>query len=78
MLFTSKINGNSIIFPAGSNYNGTSIKNVGTMGKYWSSTLEASKMAYQLSWTNVNKVNLAATRVFYGCTIRPVYTPLVK
>ena len=39
---TSKTNGNSIFLPAAGNRNGTSVYNVGSSGRYWSSSLRES------------------------------------
>ena len=47
-LFTSKTNGNSIFFPAAGYYNGTSLRNRGTSGYYWSASRNGSSYAYYL------------------------------
>ena len=46
--FTSRINGNSIFFPASGGYNGTSLSNRGTYGRYWSSSCISETNAYNL------------------------------
>ena len=46
--FTSRINGNSIFFPASGNYIGTSLYNRGTSGYYWSSSYNSATYAYGL------------------------------
>ena len=38
VLFTSNVNGNTLFFPAAGGYNGTSLQNYGSGGRYWSST----------------------------------------
>ena len=54
--FTSRINGNSIFFPASGYYNGTSLSNRGTSGYYWSSTwgseTNARYMYFNSSYVN--------------------------
>ena len=39
---TSKINGNSIFLPAAGGRDGTSLSNVGSLGLYWSSSLDTA------------------------------------
>ena len=46
--FTSRINGNSIFFPASGYYNGTSLYNRGSNGYYWSSSYISETGAYIL------------------------------
>ena len=46
--FTSRINGNSIFFPASGYYNGTSLYNRGSNGYYWSSSYVSETYAYIL------------------------------
>ena len=48
--FTSRINGNSIFFPASGIYNGTSLDNRGSGGYYWSSSYDSATLAYFLSF----------------------------
>ena len=54
--FTSRINGNSIFFPASGYYNGTSLGGRGTSGYYWSSTWYSETNARLLYFysSNVN------------------------
>lgn len=56
--FTSRINGNSIFFPASGNYDGTSLYYRGTNGYYWSSSYSSATYAYHLSF-NSSRVNPA-------------------
>ena len=48
--FTSRINGNSIFFPASGYYSGTSLNGRGSNGLYWSSSYESATNAYNLSF----------------------------
>ena len=48
--FTSRINGNSIFFPASGYYNGTSLNNRGSGGNYWSSSYVSATSAYNLNF----------------------------
>ena len=50
--FTSRINGNSIFFPAAGLYNGTSLYGRGTHGIYWSSTWYSETSARLLSFSS--------------------------
>jgi len=48
--FTSRINGNSIFFPASGYYNGTSLGSRGSYGLYWSSSYISETHAYDLNF----------------------------
>ena len=58
--FTSRINGNSIFFPASGNYNGTTLSNRGSNGTYWSSSFISATNAYLLGF-NSSSVNPAGS-----------------
>ena len=70
--FTSRINGNSIFFPASGYYNGTTLNNRGSNGHYWSSSYHSAPNAYYLGFnsSNVNPANNTNRR--YGFTARAV------
>ena len=70
--FTSRINGNSIFFPASGFYNGTSLNFRGSYGYYWSSTWYSETNARILHFdsTGVNPQNNLNRR--YGFTVRAV------
>ena len=70
--FTSRINGNSIFFPASGFYNGTSLSSRGTRGSYWSSTWYSEADARLLSFlsSSVNPQSSSVRR--YGFTVRAV------
>ena len=55
-LVTSKINGNSIFFPAAGSGYGSSLSNRGTSGYYWSSSLYSADSGYNLNF-NSSSVN---------------------
>ena len=70
--FTSRINGNSIFFPASGNRNGTGLYNRGTNGFYWSSSLYSQTHGYYLNF-NASGVNPAVSNTrFYGFSVRAV------
>ena len=48
--FTSRINGNSIFFPASGGYSGTSLYSRGSYGFYWSSSYYSATSAYYLGF----------------------------
>lgn len=70
--FTSRINGNSIFFPASGDRDGTSLNNRGSYGGYWSASLHSSAHGYYLNFTSggVNPAN--ASNRFYGFSVRAV------
>ena len=70
--FTSRINGNSIFFPASGNYDGTTLYGRGSTGYYWSSSYISATLAYRLSF-NSSSVNPAYSNDRrYGFTARAV------
>jgi hypothetical protein len=52
--FTSRINGNSIFFPASGYYNGTTLYGRGSNGFYWSSSYYSATNAYSLRFYSSN------------------------
>ena len=70
--FTSRINGNSIFFPASGFYNGTSLYNRGSSGYYWSSSYVSATYTYYLLFnsSSVNPADSSYRR--YGFTARAV------
>ena len=70
--FTSRINGNSIFFPASGFRHGTSLYYRGTYGDYWSSSLNSQTSGYGL-YFNSSGVDPAYTNLrFYGFSVRAV------
>ena len=71
--FTSRINGNSIFFPAAGFYNGTSLSSRGTYGYYWSSTWYSGTYARYLGFDSAGvgpQGSNGGRR--YGFTVRAV------
>ena len=70
--FTSRINGNSIFFPASGYYGGTSLSSRGSDGVYWSSSYISETSAYNLYFNSggVSPANVNYRR--YGFPARAV------
>ena len=70
--WTSRINGNSVFFPASGNYTGPSLDNRGSSGHYWSSSYISETDAYNLHFNSgyVNPANDYSRR--YGFSVRAV------
>ena len=70
--FTSRINGNSIFFPASGLYNGSTLYYRGSSGYYWSSSYGSATSAYYLNFnsSSVLPANNSVRR--YGFTARAV------
>ena len=70
--FTSRINGNSIFFPASGYYYGSALDVRGTYGKYWSSSFYSASNAYYLGFNSsgVYPADISSRR--YGFTVRAV------
>jgi hypothetical protein len=70
--FTSRINGNSIFFPAAGIRSGVSLYNRGSNGYYWSSSRNAAANSGNL-YFHSGGVNPSDTRGrFYGFSVRAV------
>ena len=70
--FTSRINGNSIFFPASGNYSGTSLNNRGSYGYYWSSSYNSATIAYSLDFGSSYVGPASSYGRRYGFTARAV------
>jgi len=70
--FTSRINGNSIFFPASGYYNGTSLNYRGSSGYYWSSTWYSKTHARDLYFGSSNVYPQYSDCRRYGFTARAV------
>ena len=70
--FTSRINGNSIFFPASGYYSGTSLLGRGSGGGFWSGSFDSATNAYGLGFDSslVNPANYYYRR--YGFSVRAV------
>jgi hypothetical protein len=61
-----------VFFPASGRYNGTTLKNRGTYGYYWSASFNSATNAYYLDFSSSN-VNPQNNNYRYrGLTVRPV------
>ena len=70
--FTSRINGNSIFFPASGYRNGTSLNDRGTIGNYWSSSLSSQTNGCHLNFSESGVRPAYYGSRFYGFSVRAV------
>ena len=70
-IFTSKVNGKSVFFPAAGLCNNSSVDGVGSYGNYWSASLRSSSRAWELSF-GTGSQNLSSVSRYYGCSVRAV------
>ena len=70
--FTSRINGNSIFFPASGNRDGTSLYNRGTYGLYWSASLYSQTRGYRLNFYSSGVLPANNLDRFHGFSVRAV------
>ena len=70
--FTSRINGNSIFFPASGYRNGTGLVNRGSNGNYWSSSLSSQTIGYYLNFYSGGVLPANGSYRFYGFSVRAV------
>ena len=70
--FTSRINGNSIFFPASGYRYGTGLLDHGSYGGYWSSSLSSSANGYNLYFNSGGVYPANLNDRFYGFSVRAV------
>ena len=70
--FTSRINGNSIFFPASGDRNGTGLDYHGSSGHYWSSSLYSSALGYFLYFNSGGVGPALNDNRFHGFSVRAV------
>ena len=70
--FTSRINGNSIFFPAAGYRYGTGLSRLGSYGGYWSSSLYSSAYGYNLYFYSEGVNPAISNDRFNGFTVRAV------
>lgn len=70
--FTSRINGNSIFFPAAGYRYGTGLLNHGSGGNYWSASLYSQTYGYNLYFLSGGVDPANASNRFYGFSVRAV------
>ena len=71
-LVTSKINGNSIFFPAAGHGYGTSLYSSGSYGYYWSRSLYSSANVFLLYFNSSSVDPQSYNSRFYGFSVRAV------
>ena len=69
-IFTSKVNGNSVFFPAAGYCDNSSVVDMGERGSYWSSTC-LSSCAWGLGFGSGDKC-LGRNSMYYGFSVRGV------
>ena len=70
-VFTSKVNGNSVFFPAAGLYYGSSVRGVGSGGDYWSASWKSSSFAWYLGFDSGKQGVYCSSRCC-GFTVRGV------
>lgn len=70
--FTSRINGNSIFFPASGHRYGTGLNSRGSDGYYWSASLYSQTRGYRLSFGSGGVSPAYYNDRFYGFSVRAV------
>ena len=70
--FTSRINGNSIFFPASGSRYGAGLYDRGSYGRYWSSSLHSSPNGYNLSFSSGGVGPAINSNRFNGFSVRAV------
>ena len=70
--FTSRINGNSIFFPASGDRGGTGLNNRGSNGNYWSASLYSQTYGYNLDFSSGGVYPANTDNRFYGFSVRAV------
>ena len=71
-LVTSKINGNTLFFPAAGYGSGTSLNGAGAYGNYWSLSLSSSANGYDLNFYSSGVYPQYSLYRFNGCSVRAV------
>ena len=70
--FTSRINGNSIFFPASGNRDGTGLNYRGSSGNYWSASLHSAANGFNLLFNSGGVYPADDSNRFYGFSVRAV------
>ena len=73
-LYTSRVNGNSVFFPAAGKCNNSSVGDVGSYGTYWSASWKSSSRAWEL-YLNSERQSLVSSNRYYGYSVRGVLPP---
>lgn len=72
---TSNVNGNTLFFPAAGNFSGTSHRNRGSSGDYWSSTYSSAVNARDLDFNSSNVNPQGVNGRYIGFSVRAVLPP---
>ena len=72
MMFTSKINGKLVFFPAAGGCTNSYVGYVGSDGYYWSASWDSSSDAWRLGF-NSGSQRLYTTNRYYGYSVRGVF-----
>ena len=70
-IFTSKVNGKSVFFPAAGFCNSSSVGSVGSYGSYWSASWDSSSDAWLLFFDSGSQ-DLGSSYGYYGFSVRGV------
>ena len=70
--FTSRINGNSIFFPASGNRDGAALNGRGSYGLYWSASLGSQTDGYSLLFSSGGVNPASSNGRFFGFSVRAV------
>ena len=70
-LYTSKVNGKSVFFPAAGNCYNSSVSRVGSYGDFWSASWYSSDDAWELYFNSGSK-SLGSRSRYSGCSVRGV------
>lgn len=70
--FTSRINGNSIFFPASGYRSGTGLSQRGMVGYYWNASLYSQTYVFSLNFNSGNVDPAFTNDRFKGCPVRAV------
>ena len=70
--FTSRLNGNSIFFPAAGYFYGTTLNGRGTVGSYWASSLASATNGYGLYFNSSGVDPQYYGNRFFGFSVRAV------
>ena len=73
-VFTSKVNGNSLFFPAAGRCDDSSVSSVGSYGYYMSASWNSSSSAFSLNFHSSNQY-IGSPYRFYGQSVRGVIPP---
>lgn len=71
-LFTSNLNGRTLFFPAAGYYNGTSLRDRGSMCYYWSTKYTSAANAHRVRFDSTNVYIIGSSSRYFGLCVRAV------